>query len=82
MIRLIWAVVWRVLIGSTLAWNVIGGPLKSTSSYPYEMEFINFILAQVIFIGSIILSIIYVRQNKERWLADKKEDTGDTGDAI
>jgi hypothetical protein len=79
MIRLIWAVIWRGLIASTVTWKVVGGPLSS-NNYP-KLDNVQLILGVAVLIVSFGLSAWYVKTNRELWLKSKK-GSGETSDAL
>lgn len=69
MIRLIWAIIWRGLVASTITWKVVGGPLSPTN-YP-KLENVQLVLSIVVLAVSFWLSAWYVSANKDRWLRSK-----------
>ena len=70
-LKLIWAIIWRAVIGSTIAWNVVGGPLTPSIYYP-EIENLQRLLGDLVLLTSILLSCWWVLKNKQRWLGDDR----------
>ena len=79
MIRLIWAIIWRGLIASTVTWKIVGGPLSSRN-YP-KLDDVQMLLGISVLVVSFWLSTWYVTSNKCRWLKTEKS-SGETSEIL